>query len=577
MSVRIVAPKEPSVDLIRILSEGTYTSFPQALKEFISNSHDAFATEVELRFHDDFSTLSIRDNGEGMTAQDFTDVFASIARSGNSAPPSAEAKKLKRVKIGRFGIGALAVVGAADKFTITSVKKGSTEGFEASIDLAELRTHYQKGEDLRKVWQFALSEWDNEKPSTHFTEITVAGIRPDIRDRLSRTGLSLNESFHSTSDLSGLEELRWQLGIICPVEYAGKFPIPEGDLDAAKDRILIDKVKALHKNCFSISLEGRPVKNPTSLPAYDSEKVSRAVDSNLLTRRGLGYEVRYLESDESSKVRYKGYIAVQAYQTYPAELRGVLVRLRGVAVGWHRTLNLAATASTMLGSMSGEVWVDGLDEALQFDRESFREDHPLFVWFREKVQASVNEETTTFRARSARRMALYRRNRKSGKKRTKQPKAKAASRPEPASAKDVYLASDIFDKMPEYITRLLPQLNGAFDFEWHESCAMLLRRLAETLVIELYVRRGWEVDVRDPASNEFLMLKSLIQKLNGDSRLHIERRTIDGLERIKDLGNTAAHDFRIRIRRSDLNRLQTAARLSFERLVFKINETAPSP
>ncbi len=91
---------------------------------------------------------------------------------------------------------------------------------------------------------------------------------------------------------------------------------------------------------------------------------------------------------------------MQAYQMFPEELRGILIRLRGVAVGWHRTLHLGASAATMLTSMSGEVWVNGLDEALQFDRESFREDHPLFDWLRSRIQEAVDKETTSFRNRS---------------------------------------------------------------------------------------------------------------------------------------------------------------------------------
>ena len=122
LGVRIVSPKEPSIDLIRILSEGTYTSFPQALKEFVSNSHDAYATEVALRFDDDFSTLSIRDNGTGMSSEDFTNVFASIARSGRSSPSASGAGRFGRERIGRFGIGALAVVGTADRFTIARTR-----------------------------------------------------------------------------------------------------------------------------------------------------------------------------------------------------------------------------------------------------------------------------------------------------------------------------------------------------------------------------------------------------------------------------------------------------------------------
>jgi hypothetical protein len=106
---------------------------------------------------------------------------------------------------------------------------------------------------------------------------------------------------------------------------------------------------------------------------------------------------------------------------------------------------------------------------------------------------------------------------------------------------------------------------------------MVLRRLMETLIIELYTRRGWKQDVQDPDTNEFFMLKALIDKLNCDRRLHIQRRTVEGLNKGKELGDTAAHDCKIRIIKSDLDRIQSGVRLTCERLVFTIGESAPTP
>src|SRR5437016_3174431 len=79
----ILVPTEPALDLVRILSEGTYTSFPQALKEFISNSFDSDAARVDIRIDEGANGITIRDNGEGMTLRDFGEAFASIARSGS--------------------------------------------------------------------------------------------------------------------------------------------------------------------------------------------------------------------------------------------------------------------------------------------------------------------------------------------------------------------------------------------------------------------------------------------------------------------------------------------------------------
>lgn len=568
---RIATPKAPSIDLIRILSEGTYTSFAQALKEFISNAYDAYATNVALRFDDDFSSLSIRDNGLGMASNDFENVFASIARTSRTTLPSPELKRWNRERIGRFGIGSLAIVGTADRFTIKSVKKGGGKGFEASIDLKEVRSYYEKGQDLKDVWRFALSDWGEEKNSTHFTEITVDGIRDDIRRLLQRSGKSLNDPFQSVVELSGIEELRWQLGIICPVEYANKYPIPARAIDPTRDRILVDASARLHKSNFAVTLNQLPVKNPTLLPSYDPERAVGA-EGKLLQRKGLGYDVAYLQSAADSKVTYKGYLCVQAHQVFPTELRGILIRLRGVAVGWHRTLHLGASVATMLTSMSGEVWVEGLDEALQFDRESFREDNPLFVWLKDRIQETVNDETIRFRDRSARRIAMIKRKHGTGSKRHKPAKKKDKAARSSAS----YLQPEILEKMPPYIVRLVPQINGTYDNEWFEGTAMVLRRLMETLIIELYTRRGWHKEVQDHGTNEFLQFKSLIDKLNGDARLGMQKRTIDGLKSVKEVGDTAAHDFRIRIRKSDLDKIQSAVRLTCERLIFTIGESAPT-
>ena len=103
-----------------------------------------------------------------------------------------------------------------------------------------------------------------------------------------------------------------------------------------------------------MTLNQLTVKNPTLLPSYDPER-SPGADGKFLQRKGLGYDVAYLQSAARSKVTFKGYVCVQAHQVYPSELRGILIRLRGVAVGWHRTLHLDATVATMLTSMSGEV------------------------------------------------------------------------------------------------------------------------------------------------------------------------------------------------------------------------------
>lgn len=311
------------------------------------------------------------------------------------------------------------------------------------------------------------------------------------------------------------------------------------------------------------------------------------MEGELLNRRGTGFDVQCVKSRRGSPVRYNGYIFVQAAQVFPQELRGLLVRLRGVAVGWHRTFDLGAIGmATMVPTLSGELWVEGLEEALQFDRESFREDHPLFQFLRSEVEKIVRAEATRFRARSAQRTSEFKKL-KPRKRKGRRPTyavTRPTTVPQPAAVTlpplappvsatapartESFLPEDVFEHQPDFMMRLIPQINGCWEKEYYEACAMVVRRLVETVIIYLYAQRGWLSEVRDPTTKDFFTLKALVNKVCGDPRVALERRIQDGLKELKELGDIATHDFRVRIRRSDLENLRLQLRVTCERLLF---------
>ncbi len=591
----ICKPREPAVDLVRIISEGTYTSFAQALKEFVSNAYDADATRVDIRVDNEANAIAIRDDGEGMTLGEFRDVFASIARSGTPQRGRGRGRtESGRRRIGRFGIGSLAVIGAADRFTVRSVKSLTGEGFEATIDLHEFRNHFDKGEDLSRYWAFPYTQWKGEPRQTHFTEIEIGDLQPDVQGILRRPGeKTSDEFFESTQQLSGLDELAWQLGVICPVPYAESYPVAAAQLEKKRDALLLRSGRELLRARFTVSLNGRPVRRPISLPSYKPRKGRPAVGSSLLGERALGFDIVHLRPPRDPLVHYEGYIVVQGAEVFPRELQGLLVRLRGVAVGWHRSFNLAsAVMSTMAPAMSGEVWVDGLDDALQFDRESFREDHPAFRWFREHIEQILPEQERQYRLRSAERSARERSkgNQDKGAKDAKS-KEKAGAESKGASEKgaestqsstasdsksgtkqpgtEAFIPMSIFDGQREYVTRLVPQINGCWDRDYRDACAVMVRRLVETLIIEAYRRRGLDAELVDDAGVH-LGLKRLVAKICGDRRFGVDKKCGEWLKELKDLGDAAAHDFRIALRRDDLSSARRALRFASERLIFEI-------
>jgi hypothetical protein len=226
--------------------------------------------------------------------------------------------------------------------------------------------------------------------------------------------------------------------------------------------------------------------------------------------------------------------------------------------------------STMLQNMSGEVWVEGLEDALQFDRESFREDHPAFRWLRRTLEREIQAAVPGFRQRSRKRIEQFkgvRRGRSSKREVPLTDKQRGVEQPIDAP----FLLPDVVRGTPDYIVRIVPQINGCWQRKWFEACAVMIRRLVETLICHLYERRGWKAELLDPKTKERYGLRRMVDKICGDARFGLERRAADDLKRLVDLGDVSAHDFRITVKPGDLENLREALRLTAERLLFESN------
>ncbi len=115
---------EISLSVLNHLGRNLYRSFATVLGEAISNAWDADANNVHIYIDRKKNRLFIKDDGTGMTADEFQNKFLKIGYSkrkeGNASP------KKKRPYIGRKGIGKLALLSCADKITIISKRRGAS-------------------------------------------------------------------------------------------------------------------------------------------------------------------------------------------------------------------------------------------------------------------------------------------------------------------------------------------------------------------------------------------------------------------------------------------------------------------
>lgn len=112
-----------SLSVLNHLGRNLYRNFITVLGEAISNSWDADAKNVWIYIDKENNHLIIKDDGEGMTKDDFQNKFLKIGYSKRKG--GADKTELQRPFIGRKGIGKLALLSCAKRIHILSKTKDS--------------------------------------------------------------------------------------------------------------------------------------------------------------------------------------------------------------------------------------------------------------------------------------------------------------------------------------------------------------------------------------------------------------------------------------------------------------------
>jgi len=113
---------EISLSILNHLGRNLYRSFATVLGEAISNAWDANAENVYIYIDKEKNSFFIKDDGVGMTADDFQNKFLKIGYSKRKEGKASPQKN--RPYIGRKGIGKLALLSCADKITVISKIEG---------------------------------------------------------------------------------------------------------------------------------------------------------------------------------------------------------------------------------------------------------------------------------------------------------------------------------------------------------------------------------------------------------------------------------------------------------------------
>lgn len=118
-----------------------------------------------------------------------------------------------------------------------------------------------------------------------------------------------------------------------------------------------------------------------------------------------------------------------------------------------------------------------------------------------------------------------------------------------------------------YIERIANQINGTYENGWYDACAVMIRRLIETLLIEAFEHHHIDHLIKN-TSGEFLYLQDLITQTLACSKWNLGRNTRKSLPKPKDIGDKSAHSRRFVAHRGDIDAIATDLRIVVQELVY---------
>jgi len=119
-----------------------------------------------------------------------------------------------------------------------------------------------------------------------------------------------------------------------------------------------------------------------------------------------------------------------------------------------------------------------------------------------------------------------------------------------------------------YIEKIAFQINGSYEKGWFDACAVMMRRLLETLIIECFVAHQIEHKIQDPSSGDFLAMSALVSKTLSESSFNLTRNTKKALRNgIKAIGDLSAHSRKFTAYQTDIDKLSLDFRVACQELL----------
>jgi len=132
-----------------------------------------------------------------------------------------------------------------------------------------------------------------------------------------------------------------------------------------------------------------------------------------------------------------------------------------------------------------------------------------------------------------------------------------------------YVPAEFFSNLANPFRTVLSEVNACWLSKYWNAALVLVRRLAETLIIEWYEVAGKAGEITD-GQGLYLRFGDLVGKVKSGQGLNLSVTARRALDKMKILADSAAHNRYFVAREGDLNGMRTELRVFFEELIGKL-------
>ena len=358
-------PKHITVDkrIVKILSGSTYTNFPSAIRELIVNSYDADAENVTVDIDLQKEIISLRDDGKGMSEQDF-DFYLRIA--GKTRKKDETLTNAKRPIVGQFGVGFLSVLPFCKKYLIETKRKGTDEIVHATITSTEYFANESSSIDVNAIPIYGGLKYDKSLFHEQFTRIRLVGFSKLAKSFFNKD-YAVKGRRNTINNYEPLDLVKWNLCEYLPLNYN------LGEANGKKLQAIFQSLSPISFNVF-----------------LNKELLFRNIHANNILEISSRNEV-------IGNIIFKYVILTDYTPLNPKEARYLMQRNLNVGVGERTAFDLGMDGKVYgkLAHLTGEVnIISGLNDLISVSRDKFNfsPDYELLKEFlRQKLSKWANE------------------------------------------------------------------------------------------------------------------------------------------------------------------------------------------